>query len=60
MTIKLDVDCFEIDIETLCAADWSRDNWMMEQARIRVIQEVIKNLTVESKERFNKYQEEKE
>ena len=57
MTEKLDVDCFEIDIEDLYHADGCRTDWKTELARIRLIELIIENLTQESKKRFEEYQE---
>lgn len=56
--MKLSVDCFDIDLETLSDADWNRQNWKMEEARIKVIREVIKNLATGDREKLEKYQEE--
>ncbi len=58
--IKLNVDAFEIDIETLANADWSKDNWATESARITVIRAVIKALDPDSRKRFMEYQERNE
>ena len=52
----LEVDSFEIPLETLAEADWSRSNWRMEEARIALVETVIKNLDPESKKRYEAYQ----
>lgn len=54
---KLEVDAFEIDIETLDDADGCRTQWTTEKARIRLINLIIENLTQESKKIFEEYQE---
>ena len=52
---KLEVDCFEIDLETLLDAvkQGSRGNW----AADFLAREVVKNLEPESKKKFEEYQE---
>lgn len=55
--VLLEVDAFGIELETLSDADWNRSNWRMEEARIKVIETVIKNLTIEDRNRFRLYQE---
>jgi len=53
----LEVDCFEIELETLADADYHKNNWIMEQARIDLVEAVIKNLTIEDKKRLQLYQD---
>ena len=55
--LSLEVDAFPIDIETLADADYNKSNWIMEQARIDVVETVIKSLTIEDKKRLQLYQE---
>ena len=62
MTEKLEVDCFEIDIETLVLANMyfdgiPRHTWTIRLAKDKVLNAVIANLTQESKKRFEEYQE---
>ena len=53
----LEVDCFEIDIETLFIAGGNTHDVFAERLTQDDITElVIKNLTQESKERFEEYQ----
>ena len=54
---KLEVDAFGIDIKTLVDADWCKDRWQMEKARIGLIETVIENLALDDKKRFEEYQE---
>ena len=54
---KLEVDCFEIDIEALRDADSHNNRMVWEAACCLVITTVIANLTQESKKRFEEYQE---
>ena len=55
METKLEVDAFEIDTETL--HDATRGNMRSDFASKYVAEQVIKNLTQESKKRFGEYQE---
>lgn len=57
MTEKLEVDCFEIDIETLADADSHNARIVWEAASCLVITTVIANLTQDSKRKFEEYQE---
>ena len=57
MNKPLEVDAFGIDIETLVNADWCKDRWQMEKARIGLVEEVIEALDPDSKKRFEEYQE---
>jgi len=58
MATNLEVDAFEIDIETLSNADnRSRNVFRVEDSKQILAEEVIKNLTQESKKRFEEYQE---
>ena len=54
--MNLTVDSFEIDIEKLADADWSPSFWRMEDAKIELIETVIKNLEPESRKRLEEYQ----
>lgn len=53
----LEVDAFEIDIETLVNANWCGNGCRMAQGRHDVVAEVIKALDPDSKKRFEEYQE---
>jgi len=55
MTEQLEVDCFAIDIETL--HDATRGTWRGDLASRHLVEEVIKNLTLESKRKFEEYQD---
>ena len=52
---KLEVDCFEIDIELLNAS--TRSGSMANLARFYIMENIIANLTQESKKIFEEYQE---
>lgn len=55
---KLEVDCFEIDIETLAHTNSPYvSGVVIRMARWGVVEAVIANLTQESKKRFEEYQE---
>lgn len=56
----LEVNSFEIELETLADADWNKSNWIMEQARIDLVETVIKSLDKEDRKRLQLYQESKE
>ena len=53
----LEVDAFAIDVETLADAEYNKSNWIMEQARIDVVETVKNNLTIEDKKRLQLYQD---
>jgi len=53
----LEVDAFPIGIETLADAIWNKNPYIMEQARIDLVEAVIKNLTTEDKKRLQSFQE---
>ena len=55
MTQPLEVDCFEIDIEDL--DDATKGSMRADFAGKYVAEQVIRNLTQESKKRFEKYQD---
>ena len=58
MTEKLEVDCFEIDIEDLSnAQNYNVGAFRRSAARFYILGAVIENLTQESKKRFEEYQE---
>jgi len=52
---NVEVDGFEIDIETLY--DATKGTWRGDLASLNITEQVIKNLTPESKRRFEEYQE---
>ena len=54
--MNLTVDSFEIDLEKLASADWNPSNWRMEDARIELIETVIKNLTPDDRKKLEEYQ----
>ena len=55
---KLEVDAFEIDIETLAEAATGRfTRFIVALAGYAVVEEVIKNLALDDKKRFEEYQE---
>ena len=54
----LDVDCFGIDLEILFNADnRNHGRWNVRDFKQILVEEVIKNLTVESKKILREYQE---
>lgn len=53
----LEVNPFEIGLETLSDAEWNKDNWIMEQARIDLVETVIKSLDKEDRKRLQLFQE---
>lgn len=53
----LKVNAFPIDLETLSDAEWNKDNWIMEQARIDLVELVKKSLDKEDRNRLQLYQE---
>jgi len=55
MNNPLEVDCFEIDIETL--DDATKGGLMGDLARRSLVEDIQKNLTQEGKKRFEEYQE---
>ena len=55
--MKLDVDGFEIDLETLYDATGFGGSVPVMLAKGAVVEEVIKNLDIESKKVFRLYQE---
>jgi len=55
MATNLEVDAFEIDLEALY--DATRGTWRGDLASRHLVEEVIKNLSIEDKKRFRKYQE---
>ena len=60
--MKLEVDCFEIDIETLARIEnprivTSHSALAVRLARQKLAEIVLTNLTQESKKRFEEYQE---
>ena len=55
MTQPLEVDAFDIDIETL--DDATRNGHIGDMARHCLVMEMEKNLTLDSKKRFDKYQD---
>ena len=59
--MKLEVDAFEIDLETLATANETGGdpylNLSIRLARRDIAEEIVKNLTQESKKIFEEYQE---
>ena len=53
----LEVDAFPIDIETLADVDWNKNPFIMEQARVDVVDTVKNNLTIEDKKRLQSFQD---
>ena len=53
----LEVDAFPIDIETLADAVYNVNKWREKEARIDVVETVIKSLTTEDKKRLQSFQE---
>jgi len=53
----LEVDCFEIELETLADADYNKSNRIMDEARVDLVEKVINNLTIEDKKRLQLYQD---
>jgi len=53
---KLEVDCFEIDIETFADADGCSHRGQWINAMLAVVDKVMQNLTIDSKKRFEEYQ----
>jgi len=56
MATNLEVDAFEIDIETLDRATWHSGLHSRRLAQEEIVEEVIKNLALDDKKSFEEYQ----
>jgi len=54
---SLEVDAFEIPIKTLADADFNKNIWWRDEARIKVVDAVINALDPYDKKRLKLYQE---